>query len=133
VQKSIQQGSRPAAKPGFIYAIRMGDLPFVKIGFAEDIGKRLATLKTSSPLEYKLLAQMRGTLLVERGLHFALESSRERGEWFRFDERVASVVQKFGDAFSSEMDDHLFRRGVHWMNPDTPAAKAAVAEFLSTP
>lgn len=67
---------------GFVYAIddRQGA---VKIGFTNNVRRRLAELNVSDPSRLTLLGYVRATQAQEIALHQLLASSRIRGEWYR--------------------------------------------------
>jgi len=59
--------------------------PYCKIGIANDVESRLATLQTGNPVELKILAcfEFPNASIVEKVLHQKYEGLRIRGEWFR--------------------------------------------------
>jgi hypothetical protein len=86
---------RPRDEVGFVYAVA-GPAAAIKVGFATDIGRRMAELQTASPVELRLIAAIRGTRATEQALHRKLASFRMRGEWFReCDETLAIIVEEF--------------------------------------
>jgi hypothetical protein len=70
---------------GTIYAIECDGL--VKVGFtkAENAERRCRALQTANGRPLRVVAEMRGTMEMEKGLHKVLAPFRVRGEWFRFD------------------------------------------------
>lgn len=78
---------------GFIYSIGDGS-GLVKIGWSVDPIKRLAFLKTSSPLDLKLVGIIPGTREQEREIHTLLRPWRVRREWFRYAGAVAEFVKR---------------------------------------
>lgn len=76
-----------------IYAIRAGDLPFVKIGTSwggyAGAGGRLDALQAGCPIELRLLGIIDGDRRAEYELHQRFAAQRERGEWFRIEGPVA--------------------------------------------
>lgn len=75
---------------GFVYFVRAGD--FIKIGFAVDVQRRIASLQTGSPMPLTLLATTPGTLDSERAYHKRFDELWERGEWFRAVDPLVSFV-----------------------------------------
>jgi hypothetical protein len=55
----------------------------IKIGFAEDVGKRVADLQLAMPHRLVVLGVMDGTRSNEQELHRRLHHIRVRGEWFQ--------------------------------------------------
>ena len=88
-----------------IYAIRAGDCGPVKFGVARDPRSRLSTLQTGSPVELKLLASAPVHESNEKLIHRYLRGQRERGEWFRPDEKTLEVVDVLKR--QAESDEHV--------------------------
>lgn len=68
----------------YLYAVRLEETHFVKIGITGNPSKRLLQMQTDSPykLAYVALFDLEDARLVERVLHEALADQRHRGEWF---------------------------------------------------
>lgn len=64
----------------------------VKIGFAEDVAKRMMQLQVSRPDKLVLLASMPGTVRDEADLHRRFVHLRERGEWFTGTQELMQVI-----------------------------------------
>lgn len=67
---------------GRIYFLSAKGTKFVKIGFTQDLKKRVAELQTSSPYELILLKEIKGSFATEQFLLRLFGASRVRGEWF---------------------------------------------------
>lgn len=89
----------------YVYFIRMEKAWHVKVGVANHVGSRLATLQTSNPETLEVLAAFPGTEHDEAQIHAALSHYRMRGEWFAFgpwvkilerakDDGLASVIRR---------------------------------------
>lgn len=78
----------------YVYFAQMERAWHVKIGIANHVGDRLATLQTSNPETLELLAAFPGTEHDEAQVHAALTRYRMRGEWFEFGPWVAMVVKQ---------------------------------------
>lgn len=76
---------------GLVYIIE-AENDLVKIGFSKDPRSRLATLQTGSAGQLRLIATAPATPDQERELHRLLNSSRERGEWFRKTRQVLAAI-----------------------------------------
>ena len=66
---------------GRVYFIGGGDL--IKIGFTNDLKRRLKTLRATSPVPLKVLCVIRGGKLRETAFHETFAHLRAHGEWFR--------------------------------------------------
>lgn len=82
----------------YVYFIRTeAKPPMVKIGKARDPESRMATLQTGCPYELTLLGSIacRSDMhaeAAEKDLHRHFSIYRTRGEWFRYDDRVARII-----------------------------------------
>lgn len=72
----IDEGKATRSKPGFVYIIQFSDR--VKIGFTEDLARRLKELPHD-----RVLAVTPGSLTTEKQFHRRFEHLRIRGEWFQ--------------------------------------------------
>lgn len=64
----------------YIYFIAGAGL--IKIGVADDVGKRFAAIKTMSPIPLSLIGYIEGDESKERNLHRKFSMYRQHGEWF---------------------------------------------------
>ena len=76
----------------WVYAIQCHE--FVKIGVANDVKKRLASLQSGCPYELTLLAQWHTSDAgrVEDELHELLDKYRIRGEWFELPPNIVASI-----------------------------------------
>lgn len=70
---------------GYVYFIQAAAGGPIKIGKANDVHERLATLQLYCPFELRVLAKRPGGYLLERELHHRFRAYRLHGEWFRED------------------------------------------------
>jgi hypothetical protein len=111
---------------GWIYFIRSGDRPLVKIGWAVDVRVRVAALQSGNPDPLEVITAVPGTQLVEREWHRLLAPHRVRGEWFAECPAVAralrrcsvitiAIAKRLGGVEPDEIDliiaRHKIRRG----------------------
>ena len=75
-----------------VYFIQAGDGGPVKIGIADDVASRLASLQTGCPAQLKILRLVRGDRPTEIEMHIRFARQRLRGEWFSFDPEMLSVA-----------------------------------------
>lgn len=84
--------------PTFVYFVQAGgDGGAIKIGYTNDVEKRLGTLRTGNHLPLRLLAALEhlSASTVEAGLHRAFSDLRMEGEWFRCDDRILDAIAAF--------------------------------------
>jgi hypothetical protein len=78
---------------GFVYFARAVGTEMVKIGWARDVEKRLASLRTACPHDMAIEGCIPGHMQDEKRVHAALASRREKREWFKLSsEEVASII-----------------------------------------
>jgi hypothetical protein len=72
-----------------IYVANILDEKFIKVGFAEDVTKRIAALQTGNPFKINLTFAVEGTLRQEQSIHAALTTAFGRvripcppNEWY---------------------------------------------------
>jgi endogenous inhibitor of DNA gyrase (YacG/DUF329 family) len=81
---------------GVIYVFQQGDVPAVKIGYTKhDVAARLVSMRTYSPYPVKVLAEIPGTMKLERRIHAELSEHRLEGEWFEKVDEVMAVVERW--------------------------------------
>ncbi|MFD9249490.1 GIY-YIG nuclease family protein [Streptomyces bottropensis] len=71
-------------------------LPYVKIGYANDVWARLTELQCGNPFELRVLSFFPGGKEVEGAIHVALAAHRVRGEWF---DLGSDPLRMFTDAY----------------------------------
>lgn len=76
---------------GSVYFVRCQN--YLKIGWSDDVEKRVETLQTASPFSLFLVATIPNkTKLFERTLHKQFAHLHWRGDWFRFDDQLQDFV-----------------------------------------
>lgn len=90
------------AKDSFVYVIGHDGSNVVKIGKADNVSDRLASIQRMSPVALRVLAQFDGGYRLETALHRRFKHLRTHGEWFDF--RDADPVAEITKA-SKEIND----------------------------
>jgi hypothetical protein len=75
-----------------VYLIRAGDMPFVKIGWADDVERRLSDLQTAHYEELSIIRVFVCERRVEGWLHHHFRDQHVRGEWYRFVPSMLTVA-----------------------------------------
>ena len=78
----------------FIYSIYCPNKNQIKIGYATDPLKRLASLQTGTTDRLDILTTFSGGLKEERQLHETLKNYRVSGEWFTYTGKVREEIAK---------------------------------------
>lgn len=83
---------QPPPIPG-VYFVKCEDTRHVKIGYSDNIRRRLVTLRISSPSHLHFIGWIDGDRSIETELHRRFADDRVRGEWFKDSEALQSVYQ----------------------------------------
>lgn len=75
----------------------------VKIGYTNDIKRRLATLRTSSPMDLKVIATLEGDKELESEIHAELDQYRVTREWFDHDKAIDLLVEMYLGIFDVKL------------------------------
>lgn len=79
----------------FVYFIQAGgERGAIKIGFSQDVDKRLGQLRTGNPLPMVVLGRFEheNAADVERKLHAEFAEHRLEGEWFAFHDSITELI-----------------------------------------
>ena len=76
-----------------VYAIRMGFTGPIKLGYTNDLRRRLVELQVGSPVELRVLLAMPGCLDDETALHVRFKPDLLRGEWYRPSETLLAWIE----------------------------------------
>lgn len=74
-----------------VYFLAMKEVPFVKIGKADNWETRCREHQCSSPFHMEVIMLIAGGLDVERVAHRLFCESRWRGEWFHYDDKFKEM------------------------------------------
>lgn len=94
MDQSYLDGFREVRSPGvhgWTYFIRVGDA--IKIGFASNYKKRIASLQTSHEKPLEVLAVVPASTADEYKTHQLFARLRIRGEWFRADQELLYFIE----------------------------------------
>lgn len=98
------RGRRPRGpqreRRGTIYFVRAGER--IKIGFSQDVPRRLAQLQLFFPDVLEVVLELPGTILLERELHRRFGDLNIRQEWFEFAPPIAAFVDQEQRRLTSE-------------------------------
>lgn len=81
---------------GFVYFVQIGeDGPF-KIGWSQDVQRRLGELQVANPSRLYLRGTLRGTRRTESEFHVRFKSAHVGGEWFQNTEEIRNFLSSLG-------------------------------------
>jgi hypothetical protein len=80
--------------PGFVYFIQGETGGPIKIGYSDDVKKRLKGLQTGHPDNLKILFAFPGNIDDEKSMHSKFEKHRLRGEWFKPVDEIFSTINE---------------------------------------
>lgn len=118
-----------------IYALRMGDSRFVKVGHTKgDILRRIDNLQIGCPHELRLVGTRQATITDESSLHVELQQRWHRGEWFDFGEMSDAEIRA-ALALDEVRDAQRRKRGPRWRGcpPDFGSGMAWMARMGEKP
>jgi hypothetical protein len=73
----------PSSCSGFVYFVQAGVGGPIKIGWSQDVARRMAELQTANAHRLLLLGTQRGRMETEASMHAKFAHLRLEGEWFR--------------------------------------------------
>jgi hypothetical protein len=82
-RERLRAGIAPEQRAGVVYFLQAENGGPIKIGFANDLAKRVVGLQTSHPEKLVVLAAAQGDPEIERQVQIGFVALRERGEWFK--------------------------------------------------
>ena len=80
---------------GYVYFIQGENGGAIKIGYSEDVNKRIETLQTGYPDKLILLGKIYGTYEIETKIHEELREYNLKGEWFKPENKVLDTMKKY--------------------------------------
>lgn len=78
------QHMNPTTNASVVYVVQCGSTNFLKIGYSENLQKRIESPQIGSPYPLQLLATWPGGWSLEQHLHRRFADLRQKGEWFYF-------------------------------------------------
>jgi hypothetical protein len=73
----------PKERDGLVYFVQAGPRGPIKVGWSQDVERRIAELQTANAAKLVLLGTVSGTLETEAALHARFSHLRLEAEWFR--------------------------------------------------
>lgn len=74
-----------------IYFIGSDEHPYVKIGYTDNLYRRLTKMQSDSPFKLKLLRQVEGDRLLEEKIQNRFAPFHVRGEWYLCNEEILTA------------------------------------------
>lgn len=78
-----------------IYFIQNTETKHIKIGYSDNVRRRLSDLQVTSPHELSILTICEGDIELEKELHNKFNDYYVRGEWFNPSEELISYINEF--------------------------------------
>jgi hypothetical protein len=70
----------------------------IKIGFSNNVQKRVKALQTANSMPLTLVGTMPGTFATEKALHARFANARIQGEWFQPTDELISFIREVTSA-----------------------------------
>lgn len=83
---------------GVVYFAQSGDQGPIKIGWSQDVERRILELQTANAHRLHLLGTIPGRLEDEMKTHARFAHLRMEGEWFRNDPEIHTYLSQAGEA-----------------------------------
>lgn len=96
-----------------IYVIHAVRTKYIKVGVARNPARRLHSLQVSIPFDLVLLAVADWPQEWKTRIHHVLAGTRVRGEWFKRDERLDSLIKHMQDGGAP----------LEWVNSYSPPSR----------
>lgn len=78
---------------GFVYFVSAGEGGPIKIGWSQDVGRRIEELQTANPHNLILLATLRGTMADEARFHSMFARFQMQSEWFEPAQEILDFIE----------------------------------------
>ena len=78
-----------------LYVIRLGNLPYYKIGYTQHLETRLTFLENGLPLQIELIVSYQSEQAkdIENALHCKFAKKRTHGEWFKLSKEDITLLK----------------------------------------
>lgn len=97
--KYVPDYVRPGEREGHVYFVQSrGPGGPVKIGWSQDVERRIAELQTANAHKLVLLGRVKGTMEREAALHAQFAHLRMEAEWFRDAPEIHAFIAENGIA-----------------------------------
>lgn len=84
----------PKEREGVVYFIQAGPGGPIKIGWSQEVDRRIAELQTANARKLILLGTVPGTLETEASLHVQFSHLRLEAEWFQDSEEIQVFLRE---------------------------------------
>lgn len=84
----------PKDRSGVVYFVQAGDDGSIKIGWTQDVDRRIAELQTANAKKLRLLGTIPGTLRTEAALHARFSFLRLEAEWFKNSSEIHNFLRE---------------------------------------
>lgn len=124
-------------RAGWIYVLQeAGDKAGpVKVGFANDVLKRIAQLQTGNHRPLHIVKMFHGDSKLEAALHRSFRHEKLAGEWFEYSEDVRQTLSMFEDkgSYDEPKEPTLDEEAENWLCPHYRMARKLVDEIGRPP
>lgn len=84
----------PSECDGFVYFVQSGELGAIKIGWSQDVNRRIDELQVANAKKLFLLGAVPGRMEDEAALHEQFAHLRMNGEWFQDHPEIREYVYR---------------------------------------
>lgn len=90
----VEDYVQPSDREGVVYFVQSGDDGPIKIGWTQDVERRIAELQTANAHKLKLLGTVAGTMEKEAAMHARFQHLRMEAEWFRNSPEIQAFLRE---------------------------------------
>jgi hypothetical protein len=80
---------------GSVYFVTAGEGGPIKIGWSQDVYRRMEELQTANPHKLVLIGKLRGTMADEARVHSLFSRFRIQSEWFKHVPEILEFIQEY--------------------------------------
>ena len=95
-----------------VYFIGSDDHPYVKIGYSDNLVRRLTKMQADSPFKLKVLRQVEGDRTLEKLIQNRFAPFHVRGEWYQRTEVVLQAEDFNVDGMKTFIDYLILDQGI---------------------
>lgn len=77
----------------YVYVVGNKEMNICKIGFSNNVFKRLSAIQTGCPFKLEIFCVVEGSVQTERKLHKKYDYLRLNGEWFKYEGLLKQSVE----------------------------------------
>lgn len=132
-----------------IYFIKAEETPYIKIGYTQDVHKRIVKMQADCPVKLTVIKTVEGDKDYEDELHRKFAAFHYRGEWFKMSEsliedltvvkeneevweKLENIISKGVFPSAKVLTENFSRLEKHYLRKDCKRINALCVKYLGT-